>query len=88
MAKVRFEVECPQASTVFVAGTFNDWDPTARRMKRAKKSEPVFVAVLDLPPGRHEFKYVVDGQWVCCPNSEAVPNEVGDQNSVIEVPEE
>ena len=88
MAKVRFEVKCPEASAVYIAGTFNDWDGTARRMKRAKKSEPLFVAVLDLPAGHHEFKYVVDGEWVCCPDAEKVTNEVGGQNSVIEVGEE
>ena len=85
MAKVRFELACPEASAVYITGTFNNWDPTARRMKRTKKSEPLFVAVLDLPPGRHEFKYVVDGEWVCCPSSETVPNEVGGQNSIIDV---
>lgn len=88
VAKVRFEVRFPEASAVYIAGTFNDWDGTARRLKRVKKGEPLFVAVLDLPPGHHEFKYVVDGEWVCCPNSESIPNEMGGHNSVVEVAEE
>ena len=63
MPRVRFEVECPQAARVCLAGEFNDWDPESRRMKRMKKGESLFVAVLDLDPGTYQFKYVVDGEW-------------------------
>jgi 1,4-alpha-glucan branching enzyme len=85
MAKARFEVNCPGAREVFLAGEFNDWDPAARRMKRVRKGGDAFVAVLDLDPGRYEFKYVADGEWHCSPDSPRVPNEQGTENSVIEV---
>jgi 1,4-alpha-glucan branching enzyme len=85
VAKVRFSVGCPGAKTVYLAGCFNDWDPTARRMKRVSKGKDEFVAVLDLEPGRHEYKYVVDGEWVCCPNAPRAWNDQGAENSVIEV---
>lgn len=88
MPHVRFEVRCPGAQKVFLAGDFNNWDPTARRMKRVRRGEDSFVAWIDLEPGRYEFKYVVDGKWCCCPSSERVPNALGDENSVIEVAEE
>ena len=88
MAKVRFEVECPDAKKVFIAGDFNDWAPQARALKRVRKGEPLFVAVLDLAPGRHQFKYVVDGEWCCCPKSPRATNNQGIENSVIDVPEE
>lgn len=85
LAKVRFAVECPGARKVFLAGDFNGWDCRARRMRRERRSNDVFVAVLDLPPGRYEFKYVVDGEWTCCPLASRVPNPFGTENSVIVV---
>jgi 1,4-alpha-glucan branching enzyme len=85
MAKVRFCVEWPGAQRVFLAGDFNDWSPTARRMRRVRKGTHVYVAVLDLAPGRHEFRYVVDGEWRCAPGAPRVPNDMGSENSVIEV---
>ena len=83
MPKIRFGVECPGAKTVHLAGEFNQWQPW--RMRRARKGKDVFVVVLALEPGRYEFKYVVDGEWVCCPHAERVPNAFGTENSVIEV---
>jgi 1,4-alpha-glucan branching enzyme len=84
-AKTRMEASFPGASKVFVAGDFNDWDPEARRLKRVRKGEDTFFAVLDLEPGRYEFKYVVDGEWVCCPTSPKVANDQGTSNSVLEI---
>jgi 1,4-alpha-glucan branching enzyme len=85
MPRVRFVVECPGAKSVCLAGSFNGWDPTARRMKRVRRGEPTFVAVLDLEPGCYQFKFVADGEWLCCPHARRVPNELGGENSVVEV---
>jgi hypothetical protein len=54
-------------------------------MKRVRKGQPLFVAVLDLAPGRYEYRYVCDGEWLCDPNAPCVPNEHGSENSVVEV---
>ncbi len=86
MAKVRFELKRSEAQQVFLAGEFNEWDPAARRMRRSARERDAFVAVLELAPGRYEFKYVVDGEWVCCPKAPTVPNDHGTENSVVEVP--
>ena len=85
MTKVRFEAEFPDAKVIFLAGDFNDWDPTTRRMKRVKKGEDTFLAVVELEPGRYEFKYVVDGEWLCCPSAERSATEDGFENSVVVV---
>jgi 1,4-alpha-glucan branching enzyme len=84
MTAVRFSAQFPGVREVYLAGDFNGWDPTARRMKRQKKGEPTFVAVVDLEPGRYEYKYVADGEWVCS-EGERVVNDQGTENSVIEV---
>ncbi len=42
--------------------------------------------VLALAPGRYEYKFVVDDEWIHDPNArENVPNEEGSLNSVMEV---
>ena len=61
----RFTCNAPSAQAVFLAGIFNGWDPAATPMiKDAKGNWDVALA---LPPGRYEFKFVVDGQWCCEP---------------------
>jgi len=43
-----------------------------------------WVKELALPPGRHEYRLVVDGQWRCDPAAvETVPNPFGGQNAVL-----
>ena len=41
---------------------------------------------LALRPGRYQYKFVVDGQWLHDPNArENLPNQHGSLNSVIQV---
>ncbi len=84
----RFTCNAPSAQAVFLAGTFNGWDPAATPMiKDAKGNWDVAVA---LPPGRYEFKFVVDGDWCCEPGCEGtnrdcpkcVPNPFDTMNRV------
>ncbi len=42
-----------------------------------------FKITLPIPPGRHEYKFVVNGAWYADPNSaDCVPNAHGTLNSV------
>ena len=90
-ASTRFACLAPEGRTVFLAGTFNGWDPKATPMtKNADGNWDVSVA---LAPGRHEFKFVVDGTWCCEPGCDetnrdcpkCVPNSFGTMNRVIGV---
>ena len=75
----------PEAREVFIAGSFNDWCPTATPMVAG--GEGRWVKELVLPPGRHEYRFVVDGQLVDDPKgAEFVPNPHGGQNAVLVVP--
>jgi len=85
MAKVRFTLEWPGARKVYLAGDFNGWECGAKRMRRSRRGKDVFATCLNLAPGRYEFKYIVDGEWVCCPVSDRTPNAFGGENSVIVV---
>lgn len=77
----------PRARSVCVAGSFNDWRPAVTPM--IPMGRGWWVKGLVLPPGRYEYRLVVDGQWVPDPNAaEAAPTPDGRVNSVLVVPAE
>ena len=81
---VRIEFHDDQAQAVFIAGTFNDWNPSMTPM--IALSEGRWTKELALPPGRYEYLFVADGKWSSDPSaSEQVPNPHGGQNSVLVV---
>ena len=83
--QISFQITAAPGSTVYVAGTFNDWDPKDCPLKDNPNSG-IYKATLALPPGRHEYKFVVNGEWHVDPNcSEWVPNGQGSLNSVVSV---
>ncbi len=86
-----FKVHAPLAKQVFLAGSFNAWDPTTRPMERSKRGD--WSTAVDLGAGKHEFKFVIDGEWCCEPGCDGphegcpgcVPNEMGTMNRIIEI---
>jgi hypothetical protein len=71
------------ASTVELAGDFNDWQP--KRMRKLKTGE--YYKDVKLLPGTHEYKFLVDGEWVADPDHDhRTVNEFHTHNSVAEVP--
>ena len=82
---VRIEFHHEQAQAVFIAGTFNDWHPSVTPM--IALGEGRWAKELSLPPGRHEYRFVVDGEWISDPTAtDYVPNSHGSSNSVLIVP--
>jgi 1,4-alpha-glucan branching enzyme len=84
---VEFLLEKPNASSVAVAGNFNDWDP--RQTPPRKDAGGAWRAMVLLPPGRYEYRFVVDDQWFSDPQAkESVPNPFGSVNAVrvVEAP--
>lgn len=69
-----------------IAGEFNGWSPSAHPMRRNEQLG-VFEACIPLPPGRFQYRLVVDGRWITDPHNPTLqPNPFGDANSVVEVP--
>ena len=81
---VRIEFRHEQAQAVFIAGTFNDWNPTVTPMIALGKGR--WAKELSLPPGRYEYRFVVDGEWISDSTTEQVSNPHGGFNSVLVVP--
>jgi 1,4-alpha-glucan branching enzyme len=83
--KVSFELSAEPGSRVFVAGTFNNWDPTANPLKDNPDSG-LFKAAVSLPKGMHEYKFVVNGIWCIDPKCpDRCPDGHGSLNSVLNV---
>jgi 1,4-alpha-glucan branching enzyme len=81
---VEFILEMPAAAAVSVAGTFNNWDASRNPMR--KGNDGLWRCKLSVPTDRHEYRFVVDGQWISDPKaSESVLNPHGGTNSVLEV---
>ena len=83
--KVPFEVSAKPGSQVFVAGTFNNWNPTSNPLKDNPDSGH-YKAVLSLPKGTHEYKFIVNGVWAADPKCpDQAPDGCGSLNSVLHV---
>ena len=81
---VRHQVRlnAPEAGTVVVTGSFCDWAPEGRALTRNRQG--VWKATLPLPPGRYEYRFLVDGKWQDDPACrERVPNPFGCENCVL-----
>ena len=80
-----FSHKAPSATSVHLAGGFNGWSTTANPMVN---KDGVWTVVLELAPGRYEYKFVVDGgaQWEYdAGNPETAPDPYGGKNSVVVV---
>jgi len=83
---VRFSLKAPNAKEVFLVGDFNNWDAGANPMKLDKEGS--WKVRLIIPPGRYEFKLLVDGKWrEGTKEEQTVSNCFGTLNNVLIVPE-
>ena len=82
--EVMFVAFYPQASTVQVAGDFNNWQPEKTPMQ--KTGDDTWQVKLPLAKGVYRYRLVVDGHWQQDPHNKAAePNPYGELNSVLTV---
>lgn len=80
----RFRLFQEGARHVFVAGTFNDWNPERTPLQPSGTGE--WEAALSLAPGDYEYRFVVDGRWVDDPLAcRHAANPFGGVNAVLHV---
>lgn len=83
--RVNFLILAQPESQVFVAGTFNNWDPTANQLQD-KSTKGLFKTAAHISFGKHEYKFVVDGVWLADPTClNRTPDTFGSENCVFEV---
>ena len=82
---VTFTVHAEKGKAVYVAGEFNKWNPTAKKMAY-KAKDGIYAATVKLVPGEYQYKFVIDGTWCADPeNVNSVQNDQGTFNSVLVV---
>jgi len=79
-----FILKAPQAKSVYVTGSFNDW--SLDESCRMSNNDGVWSLKVDLKPGTYKYQFIVDGKWQEDPaNASIERNSFGDINSLIEV---
>jgi len=66
---------------VEIAGSFSSWCPLAM----VRSSSGMWTISLELSPGRHEYKVLVDGDWRIDDSVPNIPNDMGSSNNILEV---
>ncbi len=79
-----FKLNAPQAQSVYVTGSFNDW--SLDESCRMKNIGGLWTLQLPLKPGMYKYQFIVDGKWQEDPENKMIErNSFGDVNSLIEV---
>jgi 1,4-alpha-glucan branching enzyme len=94
---VLFQYEAPAARMVTLAGSFNNWAGTKGGGRYDSAIDPmtdedgdgVWTIVKPLPPGRYQYKYVIDNgvRWETDPSNSNTGVEGGQTNSLVIVPD-
>jgi len=84
--RVVLSVKAEPGSTVYLAGSFNDWSAEDKKLTD-KKGDGVFTTRVTLPPGIYEYKFVINGIWTLDPDPDRdwTQNGLGTLNSVLRV---
>lgn len=86
---IRITCSSPSAREIVLTGSFNDWDPVALPM--TKDGDGQWTADLELPHGRYEYRFVVDGVSCCEPHlknghpdcEQCAPHACGELNRIL-----
>jgi len=82
--RIVLSLEAPEAKEVILMGDFNNWNSKIHPMKI--NEDGLWKKIVMLPPGKYEYKFLVDGQWWHDPsNAYVCINCFGTQNNVLVV---
>ncbi len=84
MANQTFRFTAPNATSVQLVGDFTHWQEKPVAMRKSKGG--LWSATVQLPPGTHHYRFLVDGDWRDDPECTVrVPNPFGGHNMVRQV---
>jgi len=79
-----FSITAPAAQSVQLVGDFTHWQE--RPINLRKEGSGVWRATVELKPGEHRYRFLVDGQWRDDPECTLrVENPYGSHDSVRQV---
>ena len=83
--RVTFQVSASPNSEIYLAGSFNNWDPRRHQMKDTRRNGKYTITLM-LASGEYEYKFVINNNWVVDPECQDwVRNSLGTLNSVKKV---
>jgi hypothetical protein len=84
LVAVTFSFNHPQARSISLIGSFNQWNPAGFEMQPQADGHR-WVLELRLPPGRHTYAFLIDGRVaVADPNSTFAESDgFGSKNSIL-----
>jgi 1,4-alpha-glucan branching enzyme len=79
-----FHFNAPAAMSVQLVGDFTHWQ--SRPINLQKGPDGIWRTTVELAPGRHHYRFMVDGEWRDDPECTLqVPNPFGSRNAVRQV---
>jgi 1,4-alpha-glucan branching enzyme len=84
--RITFTFHAPEAKSVHIAGSFNNWNTCSDRLSQSKtgRVKGVWKKFFYLEPGLYEYRFIVDGVWSDDPDTtERWTNEFGSFNCVV-----
>jgi len=79
-----FSFCAPDASSVQLVGDFTQWQGSP--IKLQKGADGIWRVVVQLPPGTHHYRFIVDGEWRDDPECMLrAPNPFGSENMMRQV---
>lgn len=82
--KQNFSFTAPTAVSVQLVGDFTQWQDKPINLKKGPNG--VWRTSVELPPGTHHYRFLVDGQWRDDPECEVqVPNAFGSHDAIRQV---
>jgi 1,4-alpha-glucan branching enzyme len=79
-----FSFTAPDATSVQLVGDFTQWQAYPIPLQRG--SGGIWRTTIELEPGEHHYRFLVDGQWRDDPECTLqVPNPYGSQDAVLQV---
>lgn len=81
-----FLVKAEGATSVQIAGDFNNWNPEMQNLTQAKEQKGLWYTILPLGQGKHAYRYVIDGNWQEDPsNPEYEESLFGVKHSIVNI---
>ena len=71
---------------VTIKGSWKKWQADDHLTREVRENGEVFFRItMTLHPGVYQYKYIIDGQWECDPNSPLALDEEGNCNNEVRV---
>jgi len=83
LKKVPLKVKADGAREVVLTGDFTQWAKDKVRLTPTVGGE--WITVLELAPGKYQYRLIVDGEWRDHPEAPKVGNPFGTQNCILTV---